>query len=71
MCSFSDIAARLSASVPGTSFFLAGAAHPQKQGLVARRKNVKWFSGCHGSSYNDIPYDVGAAPSQRYGLTGN
>ena len=67
---FTEVSSTLSRSVPGTSFFHAGHAHEAKQGLVARRKEVQWFAGRHGSSYTGLPYDVGEEPTPRYGLTG-
>ena len=69
MCA--DVSSTLSTADPGTSFFLAGHAHETHQGLVQRRKAVRWYEGKYGSSYHGLPYDVGQHPTQRYGLTGN
>ena len=69
---FTGIAESVTTQLPGTSAFLFGHADlPLKRGLVARRKAVHWFDGCHGSSYDGIAADVGAPPASRYGLTGN
>ena len=67
----SDIASKLSQSVPRMSAFLFGTADlPLKRGLVERRKQVKWYDGQCGSHYDGVQHDVGAKPSSRYGLTG-
>lgn len=67
----SDVANQLSESVPGMSAFLFGAADlPLRRGLVERRKHLGWFSGKHGSEFDNIQQDIGARPSSRYGCTG-
>ena len=57
--------------VQGTSVFYFGTAdHPNARGLVRRRKEVGWYKGRHGMSYDGVQYDTGAPPTARYGLTG-
>ena len=57
--------------VLGTSVFYFGTAdHPSTRGLVQRRKEVGWYKGRHGMSYDGVQYDKGEPPTSRYGLTG-
>lgn len=66
-----DIAGRVTSAVPGASVFFFGQAdRPACRSLVQRRKQVRWYDGCHGSSYDGIAQDVGAKPTAQYGLTG-
>lgn len=66
-----DIARELAENVEGSSFFLFGTSDvPEGRGLVRRRKDVRWFKGCHGSGYHGNSADVGAQPGPRRGLTG-
>uniref|UniRef100_A0A8C3TJX3 Formiminotransferase cyclodeaminase N-terminal like n=1 Tax=Chelydra serpentina TaxID=8475 RepID=A0A8C3TJX3_CHESE len=65
-----DIAEILTLRVPGCSMFLFGQAdQPEKRSLVQRRKQLGWFKGRDFKSMEVKP-DIGAVPSQRYGLTG-
>ncbi|XP_075790539.1 formiminotransferase N-terminal subdomain-containing protein [Pelodiscus sinensis] len=65
-----NIAEILTLRVPGSSMFLFGQAdQPKKRSLVQRRKELGWFKGRDFNSMEVKP-DMGAAPSQRYGLTG-
>uniref|UniRef100_A0A452GY03 Formiminotransferase N-terminal subdomain domain-containing protein n=1 Tax=Gopherus agassizii TaxID=38772 RepID=A0A452GY03_9SAUR len=64
------IAEILTLCVPGCSMFLFGQAdQPEKQSLVQRRKQLGWFKGRDFKSM-EVKADIGAVPSQRYGLTG-
>lgn len=65
------IGKRIVESISGTSVFFFGHADiPQCRGLVSRRKAMRWYEGKSGMSYSGIGYDIGMAPSQRYGCTG-
>ncbi|TFK13546.1 Formiminotransferase N-terminal subdomain-containing protein [Platysternon megacephalum] len=65
-----SIAEILTLRVPGCSMFLFGQAdQPEKRSLVQRRKQLGWFKGRDFKSMEVNP-DIGAVPSQRYGLTG-
>ncbi|XP_005310395.1 formiminotransferase N-terminal subdomain-containing protein isoform X2 [Chrysemys picta bellii] len=65
-----SIAEILTLRVPGCSMFLFGQAdQPEKRSLVQRRKQLGWFKGRDFKSMEVKP-DIGAVPSQRYGLTG-
>ncbi|XP_033097465.1 glutamate formimidoyltransferase-like [Anneissia japonica] len=66
-----NIAERLAANIPGTSFFLFGESDsPLKRSLVQRRKEVGWYHGRFGMDYSALKFDVGSSPCSRYGLTG-
>ncbi|XP_054964898.1 formiminotransferase N-terminal subdomain-containing protein isoform X3 [Pan paniscus] len=55
--------------VPGCSVFLFGEADlPEKRSLVQRRKQLGWFTR---RDFSALQPDLGAAPSQRCGLTEN
>ncbi|XP_024210784.2 formiminotransferase N-terminal subdomain-containing protein isoform X9 [Pan troglodytes] len=55
--------------VPGCSVFLFGEADlPEKRSLVQRRKQLGWFTR---RDFSALQPDLGAAPSQRCGLTGS
>ena len=57
--------------IPGSSVFFFGTAdYPQTRGLVERRKEVGWYKGMHGMSYDGVKFDIGEVPTARYGLTG-
>ncbi len=57
--------------VLGTSVFYFGTADfPNARGLVERRKEVGWYRGRHGMSYDGVKFDIGEPPAPRYGLTG-
>ncbi|XP_067405933.1 formiminotransferase N-terminal subdomain-containing protein isoform X2 [Emydura macquarii macquarii] len=65
-----NIAEILTLHVPECSVFLFGQAdQPEKRSLVQRRKQLGWFKGRDFNSM-EVKSDIGAAPSQRYGLTG-
>lgn len=65
------IGKRIVETIKGTSVFFFGYADsPKHHDLVARRKEVNWYSGKGGMSFDDIGYDIGASPSARYGCTG-
>ena len=58
-------------TIPGTSVFFFGTAdRPRERGLVERRKEVGWYKGKHGMSYDNVSFDIGVSPTARYGLTG-
>lgn len=62
---------RLVSNIKGTSVFLFGHAdQPLVRGLVERRKAVNWYHGRHGMDFSTVGWDLGTAPSQRYGCTG-
>ena len=66
-----DIGKQITEEIPGTSVFFFGTAdHPKQRGLVERRKEVGWYEGRYGVSYNGINFDMGAMPTSRYGCTG-
>ena len=66
-----SIAGRIVRSVKGASVFLFGHADkPSKRGLVERRKAVNWYQGRSGVDFQRIGWDLGPAPSSRYGCTG-
>ena len=57
--------------VLGTSVFFFGTADdPNMRSLVERRKEVKWYRGGRGISYDGVKYDIGKPPTLQYGLTG-
>ena len=57
--------------VLGTSVFYFGTAdYPNTRGLVERRKEVSWYKGRHGMSYDGVKFDIGEPPTSRHGLTG-
>ncbi|KAM9123073.1 LOW QUALITY PROTEIN: formiminotransferase N-terminal subdomain-containing protein [Pangshura tecta] len=59
----------LTLRAPGCSMFPFGQAdQPEKPSLVQRRKQLGWFNGRDFMSVEVKP-DIGAMPSQRYGLT--
>ena len=54
--------------IPNTSVFFFGEADlPEKRGLVARRKQMKWYGGKRG--HTPTMWDIGTKPSEQYGLT--
>lgn len=66
-----QIGRRIVENIKGTSVFLFGHADvPQNRGLVERRKDVNWYKGKAGMSFDNIGWDLGQPPSSRYGCTG-
>ena len=64
------IASEIVREVHGTSMFFFGKADQQNRGLVERRKEVGWYKGKGGMSYEGLQFDIGQPPSSQYGLTG-
>lgn len=62
---------QITREVLGTSMFHFGPAdYPNARSLVERQKEVGWYKGRHGMSYDGIKFDIGQPPTLRYGLTG-
>ncbi|EDO44840.1 predicted protein [Nematostella vectensis] len=66
-----NIGRRITDTIKGSSVFFFGHADlPLKRGLVTRRKAVSWYEGKGDMTFDGIGWDIGPAPTPRYGCTG-